>query len=131
MANDNHKFLLREEELDISKKWVKTADVTVHKEILHEQESIIVPVAQEVLVIEKKVLIKDGDNVKEQTETIRIPISEERVYVVKHSVILEDVKVYKQIQQNTQHINVNLKREKAFWETTGNVNVSVKDINKN
>lgn len=130
MESDNYKILLREEELDISKKWVKTGDVIVRKDVLHDEISLTVPVLREELVIEKKIRGDDIDDISGQTETIRIPICEERVEVVKHPVLLADVTIYKQMQQNIQHINVNLKKENVSWQTEGNEDISVKEIDK-
>lgn len=48
----------------------------------------------------------------EQIETIRIPVKTERVEIVKHPVILEDVKVYKRQFQKVHHIEANIKKEK-------------------
>lgn len=115
---------LREEQLDISKIMVQTGEVSIHKETLREEKNIIVPVTREELVIEKKVLNREaGNNNSESTETIRVPISEERIEVIKHPVIQEDIAVSKRTLQETEHIEETLKKEKVHIKTTGDCEI--------
>ncbi|GAA3318321.1 hypothetical protein GCM10020331_020620 [Ectobacillus funiculus] len=41
---------------------------------------------------------KSLDQQAEHTETIRIPISEERIEITKHPTALEDISIYKKIR---------------------------------
>lgn len=116
------KLKLREEQIDISKKWIQTGEVTVHKEVLTQEKNITVPVTHEELVIEKKVLDEPV-----HTETIRIPISEERIEITKHPVILEDVEIKKRQFQEIETVKQTLKKEKLHLETTGNPQVIDKE----
>lgn len=123
-STNNHKnevnLLLHKEELVVSKQRVETADVKVYKNTYTEEKRITVPITREELVIEKKMLLADGTT-DEQTETIRIPLSEERIEVTKLPVILENVDVYKKQFEEIIHINETLKEEKARIETIGDV----------
>ncbi|HWO98063.1 MAG TPA: YsnF/AvaK domain-containing protein [Bacillus sp. (in: firmicutes)] len=122
---------LREEQLDISKKWVETGEVTVHKEVVTEEKTIVVPVTREELVIEKKTL--DAENpgkMNGHTEAIRIPINEERIEIVKHPTVLEDVTIYKRQFQENEHIEETLKKERVHVETIGNAKIIDKEIEK-
>ena len=67
-------------------------------------------------------LLADGTT-DEQTETIRIPLSEERIKVTKKPVILENVDVYKKQFEEIIHITETLKEEKARIETIGDLKV--------
>jgi len=112
------KLKLREEQLDISKKLIKTAEVTMHKEVMTEERNITVPITREEIVIKKRVIDNDDPSNKgEPIEVIRIPISTERVEIIKHQVILEDVEVYRHQLQEIQHIEVSLKKEKLDVKT--------------
>lgn len=114
------KLQLREEQMDISKRTIQKGEVTIHKEVLTEKKNITIPVTHEELVIEKKVLNDDNsDKANEHTETIRIPVSTERIEVIKHPEILENVEVYKRQFQEVQHIEENLKKEKVHIKTLG------------
>ncbi|MFC3886019.1 YsnF/AvaK domain-containing protein [Bacillus songklensis] len=130
-ADHDVKLQLRKEQLDISKKWVQTGAVTMHKEVVTEEKTIVVPVTHEELVIEKKVLdAENPDDKSEHAETIRIPISEERIEVVKHPTALEDVAIYKRQFQQTEHVEETLKKEKVRVETIGNAKIIDKEAEK-
>ncbi|EEG78653.1 YsnF/AvaK domain-containing protein [Dethiobacter alkaliphilus] len=105
-VEDDIKIPLREEQLDIETHRVKTSDVDIHKDVITEEKTITVPVSREELVVEKSV----GDN--EKTETMRIPLSEERIDVNKENVQLNEVSVYKAEFQDTETIDETLKKEK-------------------
>lgn len=128
-SHDNiSKLALREEQLNIYKKWIKTGEVSVHKEFITEEKNITVPIIREELVIEKKVLNPETASEKEgSVDIIRIPISEERIDISKHKVILEDVNIYKHQFQQNKHIEETLKKEKLTVKTTGDPEVTYKD----
>lgn len=121
LVDDDRTLKLREERLNIVKNWVKTGDVTIRKEVVTEEKNIIVPIKREELVIEKKVFDeKNFSEIDDNAEVIRIPISEERIDIVKNTVILEDVSVYKRQFEEIEKIEEKLKREGIHIETTGN-----------
>lgn len=122
---ENHKkLILREEQLEISKELIQTGSVDVHSEVIKEEKTIVVPVTREELVIEKRTSNVEASHSKNSpTEVIRIPISEERIEVLKHPVILEDVSVYRRQFQETQHIEEILKKEKLHVEILGEAKV--------
>lgn len=126
--NGNLKLQLREEKLNIYKQWVQTGEVTMNIEVFTEEKTITVPVIHEELVIKKKLLPSEtSDNSTESIDTIRIPISEERIDISKHKVTLEDVKIYKHEFQQIKKVEETLKKEKLHVETTGDSNVIDKD----
>lgn len=127
--NTDVKLQLKEEKLDIVKKWVKTGEVAVHKEVYTVEKTITVPVTREELVIEKKALNTETlDKTNKNIETIRIPISEERIEIKKHPVILEDVEIYNRQFQKIEHIKETLKKEKLNVKTTGKPKVTDKKL---
>lgn len=122
---------LLEEELDISKNWVQTGEVTLHKEVVTEDRTITVPITREVLVIEKTTY----DEVKNKTprthtETIEIPISEERIEIIKHPVMLEDISIYNHRFQEMKHIDETVKKEQIRVDTVGDVRLKDSDESK-
>lgn len=124
---DNARLQLREEQLEISKELVQTAEVTSHKEVITEEKTITVPVTHEELVIEKRDL---RNNASEASEIMRIPLTEEQVEVAKNTVKLEDVSIYTNQHEETEHVEETLKKEIAHIETSGNVTVVDKDTDK-
>lgn len=121
----NEKFKLHEEKLDISKEWTKTAEVKMRKEIVTREETVKVPIERVELVIEKTPL---GENSQGKTETIRIPISDERFEIIKHPIILEDVSYYINEYQDNKLITETLKKENLNVETSGFATVIDKEI---
>ena len=131
--NDNKqdaKLQILEEQLAISKKWMQTGEVAIHKEVLKEEKNIIVPITREELVIEKKVFAATPNNNDGNTETIRIPIKEERIEIIKHPVILNDVSVSKHKIQGSQRIEATLKKDRVHLEILGHPDIVVKESDK-
>lgn len=112
---DSGKLELHEERLDITKRRVQTAEVNMHKESFTEEKTFTVPVTREELIIEKKLLDEN------KTETIRIPIKEERVEIVKQPVALEDVSYHIEQFQENKNIEETVKKEKLKVECNGRV----------
>ncbi|MCL6601590.1 MAG: YsnF/AvaK domain-containing protein [Paenibacillus sp.] len=126
--DEDRKLRLREEQLDVSKNKVQMGEVTVHKDIIEEQQTINVPVTREEVVIERHAI--NDDPTAESIgvdETIRIPVSEERVEVHKNTVITGEVEVHKRSYQETEQVKDTVKHEEARIDKTGNVIVSDSD----
>lgn len=119
---------LREEQLEIIKNKVPTAEVSYRTEVVTEEKNFTVPITREELIIEKTILDNDVPHGTEPvTETIRIPIREERVEIIKQAVILEDVSVERQQFQTTETVSASVKKEKLNIEKTGDPKVIIKD----
>ncbi|MDQ0194048.1 YsnF/AvaK domain-containing protein [Paenibacillus wynnii] len=126
--DEDRKLRLREEQLDISKINVEMGEVFVHKDVIEEQKTINVPVTREEVVIERRAINDDptGESVG-MNETIRIPVSEERVEVSKNTVITGEVEIHKRAVQETQQVKDTVRHEEARIDKTGNVTVSGED----
>jgi uncharacterized protein (TIGR02271 family) len=123
---------IKEEQLDIAKMWIQTADVQIYREIFTENKSFTVPVKREELVIEKKALDPSIQEHKDApTEVIRIPLSEEQVELIKHRVALEDVSIYKEQIDDIKHIEAILKKEQPDIKVSGSPKVIDKSDSKN
>ncbi len=116
------KIKLREEQLDITKNRVKTADVDVHKEIVTDKKKVTVPVAREELVVEEKAI---GNN--QESKTARIPLSEESIEVIKHPKQLNDVNISKKEHTENETVEETLKKEKLTTESKGDVKTKTRD----
>jgi uncharacterized protein (TIGR02271 family) len=118
--NSNVTLQLKEEQLDIAKKWIQTGEVRVYRETFTENKSFTVPITHEELVIENKALTPASSEQKGvPIKSIRIPISEEQVEFTKHKVALEDVSIYKQTIEDIKHIEETLNREVSKVNVTG------------
>ena len=115
---------IKEEQLDLAKKWMQTGEVKIYRESFTEEKSYTVPVKREELVIEKKNLASATTEHKDMpTEVIRILLSEEQVEFTKHRVTLEDVSIYKQQIEDIKHIEETLKREECKVKISGSPSV--------
>ncbi|NFP89951.1 YsnF/AvaK domain-containing protein [Clostridium sporogenes] len=125
------KMQLREEQMKISKNKIKTGEVSIHKEVLTEEKNITVPVKREELVIENTVCDPQfHDKSEGHTETIRIPIKEERIDIKKKPVDLEDVSVSKDQYEEVKHITETLKKEVPHISINGDAKIVDKEIDK-
>jgi uncharacterized protein (TIGR02271 family) len=122
-ANDEVTLKLHKEELQVSKKWIETANVTVYQKSYTEEKQILVPVRREELIIEKKVVNSEGETDK-SIETIRIPLREDRIEVTLHPTLLEDVEIYKNQYEEIKQVIEILKEEKVHIETIGDVKLT-------
>ncbi|PGY10331.1 hypothetical protein COE25_15445 [Bacillus sp. AFS031507] len=117
---------LHKEELQVNKKWVKTADVRVYKKTYTVEKQIVVPIIREELIIEKKILNPESGPTT-QIETIHIPLSEEHIEVILNQTILNDVEIFRNQYEEIIQINENVKEEKVQIDTIGDVKVVVDD----
>lgn len=125
------KMQLREEQMKISNSKIRTGEVSIHKEVLTEEKNITVPVKREELVIEKTVCDPQfHDKSESHTETIRIPIKEERIDIHKQPVDLEDVSVSKDQYEEVKHITETLKKEVPHISINGDAKIVDKEIDK-
>lgn len=114
-SDDNvYNLELHEEQLDIHKKVLQNGDFTIYKETYLENRTITVPITREDIVIKNSDLI----------ETMRIPILEESIEVIKHPVKLEDVKIYDHKFKEISHIEENLKREELHIKTVDDATIN-------
>lgn len=123
-VDDTTKLKLRKEELDISKSRVQKGDVEIGKEIIEEVTSVDIPIEREEVVIERRSINNESsDSPITSEETIKIPVSEEKVSVGKHTVVTGEIMAHKRVVENTEHIDETLKREKARIDKTGSADI--------
>ena len=116
---------LHEEELHARKQPVHTGEVRVHKEVVTEHKTLDVPVKREEVVIERRPVeghVASSANIREG-ETIRIPVSEEKVRVEKEQVVKEEVRVGKRQVQETEHVGGTVRKEQVRVDKEGDVEV--------
>ncbi len=138
---------LRKEELDINKNKMQAGEVILSKEVVEEQQSVNVPVTHEEVVIERKTLnnqptdsqigsstgsgSSSGSDCGCGSESIRIPVTEEKVEIGKHTVVTEEVSAYKHDVESTQKVEQTLKREEAKIDKNGNPIITNGDASSN
>ncbi|MEA4924486.1 MAG: YsnF/AvaK domain-containing protein [Syntrophomonadaceae bacterium] len=106
---DKIKFYLREEKLDVIKKWINTGECQWHKEIITEEKNYSIPLKREELVVEQN--YPDPASPGSRIETIRIPLREERPDISRQTFDLEEVQIYKKPVRQHETVRENLRKE--------------------
>ena len=121
-TTDERVLRLREEQLNVSKQRAQTGEVNLRKEVVTEQKTVNVPVTHEEAFIERRnvtdTAASDTTPIGEG-ESIRVPLSEERVNVSKDTVVTGDVSIGKRAVQETQQVTDTVRREEARVEQQG------------
>jgi uncharacterized protein (TIGR02271 family) len=98
------------EVLRVRKEKVDSGEVHVRKESVTRMETIQVPVTQEHLVVERS-----EDNGRTAPEnSIRVPLSEERVHIDKETVLREEYKVGKREVTQNESVSDRVRRERLL-----------------
>lgn len=125
---DEETMRLREERLSVDKEEVERGEVTLHKDVVEEEQSFDVPVMREEVYIERRPVNEyDSDvndfKMQQDDETIRVPITEERLEVTKKPYVSEEIVVGKRQVEDNETVNETVKREEARFEQSGEVDV--------
>lgn len=118
-AGETIRVPIHEEELTATKRPVELGDVRITKEVVTENRTLEVPVTEERLRVERRVVDREGspDAMAFKDETIEIPLRSEDVEVQKRVRVAEEVEVGKDRVQHTEQVGDTVRRE----------NVRVKD----
>lgn len=132
---ENHEELrvpLAEEELIAEKRVREAGQVRIRKEVITEHKQITVPVTREEVHIEHvPVTSATAANVTSDTfreETVTIPVHEEQVEVHKRPVIREEVRITKQVHQESRTAEADLRKERL--DVDRDVEVTDTDLSK-
>ena len=98
------------EVLRVRKEKVSSGEVHVRKETVTHMETVQVPVTREHLVVEHS----DGSGRLNVDQSIRVPLSEERVHIDKDTVLREEYKVGKREVTQNQSVSDDVRRERLL-----------------
>ena len=113
VATGQQKIQLLGEVLRVQKDRISRGEVRIRKEVVTEQQIVQVPVTREELVIER-VPVSGATAVAGEIGTdseIRIPLTEERASLDKHTVVREEVTVGKRAIENVQEVGGSVRHE--------------------
>ena len=111
---------LREEEIHVRKHRENVGEVEVTKEVREEVRHIEVPVSREEVVIKTRPAHGDGGPIGEP-DTLRVPVSEERVDVEKETHVYGEVDVEKERYTEQQPFTERVRKEVPHVEKHGDV----------
>lgn len=115
--SDDEKIKLHEERLRVNKDVVESGEVTIDKNVVSERQEFDVPVSHDEVTIERRKVnetVADGhfDNDLDD-ETIRVPLTEERVSIDKENVVSEELLIKKNRVTDTEHVSEEVRREEV------------------
>jgi uncharacterized protein (TIGR02271 family) len=131
-AASERRIQLRGEMLRAVKQKVEKGEIRLRKDIVTENQTISVPVTREEVIVEQ---VSAGEarplsgTIGDEGE-IRIPVSEERVSVVKEPVVTGEVRVQKRAVQDNQQVSDTVRHEEVRVEKQGSVDVNEKTTDK-
>lgn len=120
--SDDEKIKLHEERLRVNKDVVESGEVTIDKNVVSERQEFDVPVSHDEVTVERRKVnetVADGhfDNDLDE-ETIRVPLTEERVSIEKENVVAEELLIKKNRVTDTEHVSENVRREEVEIDDT-------------
>ncbi|GAB3064274.1 DUF2382 domain-containing protein [Salinicoccus sesuvii] len=111
---------LHEERLNIDKQNVKVGEVGIDKHVVTELQEFDVPVDREEVTVDRvpvegapTIESYSRDDSDDEEGVMRIPLTEERVRIIKEKVVTEEIVVRKKIVTNKEHISEEVRREEV------------------
>lgn len=112
-TEDADSMTLSEERVNVDKENVQTGAVRLRKHVVHDTQTVEVPVEREELRIERTPV--DGDRADRGgalgEEETTVSLSEERVNVTKETVPVEEVSLHKETVRDTETVREDVARE--------------------
>jgi uncharacterized protein (TIGR02271 family) len=113
-AEDELRVQRAEEELRVGTRKREVGKVRVHKRVRTERERLRVPKKREEITVER---VPVGDEpspeVEIADEEIRVPVIEEEVVVEKHPVAKEEIRIRKEIVEDSEVVEEEVRREEV------------------
>jgi uncharacterized protein (TIGR02271 family) len=122
---DHQTLRLYEERLIANKIRQKAGEVTVGKHVETETQRVSVPVEKERVVIERvsptgQNVVAPGVDAFQEGEVVRMDVYEETPDIRKEAFVREEVRVRKEVEQDTVEANETLRREELDIDKDGN-----------
>ncbi|MHA6485670.1 YsnF/AvaK domain-containing protein [Bacillus cabrialesii] len=114
---------LREEQLKVDKEDVQTGEVEIGKEVKTEQRDMDIPVRRDEIYVERRPVDENTADASpvNDSETVRVPIVEEKLEVTKKPVVTDEVVVGKRTVEENEHISDTVKKEEPRLNKEGKV----------
>ncbi|MCM3756282.1 YsnF/AvaK domain-containing protein [Sporosarcina aquimarina] len=125
------KMQVHEERLSVDKQQVQKGEVTVDKNVVEDRKKVDIPVEHEEITIERRPVNGVFSQPVEEDfratnafdeETIRVPVTEEKVEVTKKPVVTEEIVINKKRVTDTEHVDETVKREEVDVNREGETN---------
>jgi uncharacterized protein (TIGR02271 family) len=116
---------VHEEELTATTRPVEQGQVRIAKDVVAEERTLEVPVTEERVVVERRVVDRDAgaDATAFQEGTIEVPVRGEEVDVQKRVRVAEEIEVGKEAVQRTERVAGTVRHEEVRVEDQTNAEV--------
>lgn len=126
---------LHEERLTVEKQAVQTGEVVINRYITETNQEIEVPVLREQVHVERKAGSEDvledydfnrsGFRTIDEGDHLRIQVIEERAFVVKRPVVVEEIIVRKRVTEEIETLTETLRKEELKVTEVGQADVTI------
>ena len=117
-----------QEEITVDKRVIETGRVRISKRISEREELVDVPILQEEVTVERvpvNLFVEAPPPVRQEGDTIIIPVVEEQIVIQKKLLLVEELRVRKQIVEAHTPQPVTLLREEVeIKRVAGNENLN-------
>jgi uncharacterized protein (TIGR02271 family) len=105
-----------EEELAAGTREREAGEVRVRKNVRTDRESVEVPTRHEEVSVERVPLSGEASEAQIGDDEINVPVTEEEVVVSKRPVVKEEVRIRKDVVEDTQIVEEDVRREEIDVE---------------
>ena len=105
-----------EEELAAGTREREAGEVRVQKNVRTDRESIAVPTRHEEVSVERVPLSGEASEAEIGEDEVSVPVTEEEVVVSKRPVVKEEVRIRKDVVEDTQIVEEDVRREEIDVE---------------
>jgi uncharacterized protein (TIGR02271 family) len=127
-TDDEIRIPLVEEELTATVRSQEAGAVRVEKDVIAEERTLEVPVTEERLRVERRVVDRPAtaaDTANFEETVIEVPLRTEAVDVVKEARVTEEVVLSKEAVQRTEQVTDTVRKEQVRIEEEGAVDASI------
>lgn len=122
--SDRIRVPVHEEELRAERTATEAGEVRVGKHIVEEERQLDVPVTREEVQVRRVSTDRPATGSQDaftDGDTIRVPVSAERVEVTKEPRVVEEIEISKRPVTETERVSETVRREEVDVDETGNV----------
>ena len=116
-GHDNELRVQRtEEELAAGTREREAGELRVKKNVRTERESVEVPTRHEEVSVERVPLSGEASEAQIGEDEVNVPVTEEEVVVSKRPVVKEEIRIRKDVVEDTQIVEEDVRREEIDVE---------------
>ena len=105
-----------EEELAAGTREREAGEVRVQKNVRTDRESVAVPTRHEEVSVERVPLSGEASEAEIGEDEVQVPVTEEEIVVSKRPVVKEEVRIRKDVVEDTQIVEEDVRREEIDVE---------------